>query len=121
MVKLVERRVQIGEYKSILQVQGWREKGYSQVPPSYSNDVVELLELEYEKKLQLYFLGRTLEREGGGAGTSFLGRPRGRGAGGGCCGRGGRPWRGGSCARTGSEERQGLSLLTETLSVLVPT
>ena len=66
----------------VLQAQGWREKGYSQVPPSYSDDEAELLELEHEKKNQLcIFLGRPLER---GAGASFLGRPRGRGPGGGC-------------------------------------
>ena len=54
-------------------------------PPSYSDDEVELLELDHEKKLQFFFfLGRPLERGGDGAGASFLGRPRGRGAGGGC-------------------------------------
>ena len=67
----------------VLQAQGWREKGYSQVPPSYSDNEAELLELEHEKKKNqlCIFLGRPLER---GAGASFLGRPRGRGAGGGC-------------------------------------
>ena len=34
-------------------MQGWREKRYSQVPPSYRDDELELLELEYDKKLTL--------------------------------------------------------------------